>query len=289
MCDDETLRRMRSTPKMTRRGFAAIIASASAVAGTTAYGQAKVVEKNVDVKTADGVSDSALFYPEGRGTWPAVVVWPDIMVLRPVFREMGRRLASQGYVVLVVNPFYRSAKAADIVAANYNFGTPEGRAKLVGFRAAITDAANDSDAVAYVAFLDAQPQTNKAKKVGVQGYCMGGALSVRTAAAVPNRIGVVGSFHGGNGLVSAEPTSPHLLIEKTNARFLFAAAKNDDATAPTVKNGLREAMYKAGKGGIVDVYQANHGWCVPDSAQYNQAEAERAWSTLSDMYKVGLV
>ena len=151
MCDDETLRRMRSTPKLTRRGFAMITASAAAAAGTTAYGQAKVVEKNVDVKTADGVSDSALFYPEGQGTWPAVVVWPDIMGLRPVFREMGRRLASQGYVVLVVNPFYRSAKAADIVAANLNFGSPEGRAKLGGYRAAITDAANDKDAAAYVA------------------------------------------------------------------------------------------------------------------------------------------
>jgi carboxymethylenebutenolidase len=288
MCDDETLRRMRSTPKMTRRGFAMITASAAAAAGTTAYGQAKVVEKNVDVKTADGVSDSALFYPEGRGTWPAVVVWPDIMGLRPVFREMGRRLASQGYVVLVVNPFYRSAKAADIIAANYNFGTPEGRAKLMGFRGAITDAANDKDAVAYVAFLDSQPQTNKAKKVGVQGYCMGGPLSFRTAAAVPNRIGAVGSFHGG-GLVTKEANSPHLLIGKTNARYLVAVAENDDKSDPEAKVVLRKTFDDTKRTATVEVYPANHGWCVPGGGAYNAAAAEKAWAELLTLYKTALV
>jgi carboxymethylenebutenolidase len=288
MCDDETLRRMRSTPKMTRRGFAMITASAAAAAGTTAYGQAKVVEKNVDVKTADGVSDSALFYPEGQGTWPAVVVWPDIMGLRPVFREMGRRLASQGYVVLVVNPFYRSAKAADIVAANLNFGSPEGRAKLGGYRAAITDAANDKDAVAYVAFLDSQPQTNKAKKVGVQGYCMGGPLSFRTAAAVPNRIGAVGSFHGG-GLVTKEANSPHLLIGKTNARYLVAVAENDDKSDPEAKVVLRKTFDDTKRTATVEVYPANHGWCVPGGGAYNAAAAEKAWAELLTLYKTALV
>jgi carboxymethylenebutenolidase len=288
MCDDETLRRMRSTPKMTRRGFAMITASAAAAAGTVAYGQAKVVEKNVDVKTADGVSDSALFYPEGRGPWPAVVVWPDIMGLRPVFREMGRRLASSGYVVLVVNPFYRSAKAADIVAANLNFGSPEGRAKLGGYRAAITDAGNDSDARAYVAFLDTQPQTDKRKKVGVQGYCMGGPLSFRTAAAVPARIGAVGSFHGG-GLVTKEPNSPHLLIGKTNARYLVAVAQNDDKTDPEAKVVLRKTFDDTKRTATVEVYPANHGWCVPGGGAYDAASAEKAWSELLTLYKGALV
>jgi len=279
---------MRSTPKMTRRGFAMITASAAAAAGTTAYGQAKVVEKNVDVKTTDAVSDSALFYPEGQGTWPAVVVWPDIMGLRPVFREMGRRLASQGYVVLVVNPFYRSAKAADIIAANLNFGSPEGRAKLGGYRAAITDAANDKDAVAYVAFLDSQPQTNKAKKVGVQGYCMGGPLSFRTAAAVPNRIGAVGSFHGG-GLVTKEANSPHLLIGKTNARYLVAVAENDDKSDPEAKVVLRKTFDDTKRTATVEVYPANHGWCVPGGGAYNAAAAEKAWAELLTLYKTALV
>lgn len=288
MCDDETLRRMERTPKITRRSFAAITASAAALAGTVAYGQVKVVEKEVSVKTADGVSDSALYYPEGRGTWPAVLIWPDIMGLRPVFREMGRRLASQGYVVLVCNPFYRSAKAADIVAANLNFGSPEGRAKLQGYRAAMTDPGVDSDAAAYLAFLDAQPQTNKAKKAGVQGYCMGGPLSFRTAAAVSDRIGAVGSFHGG-GLVTKEPSSPHLLIAKSNARYLVAVAQNDDRNDPEAKVVLRKTFDDTKRGATVEVYPADHGWCVPGGGAYNAASAEKAWAELLTLYKTALV
>jgi len=201
---------------------------------------------------------------------------------------MGRRLASQGYVVLVVNPFYRSAKAADIVAANLNFGSPEGRAKLGGYRAAITDAANDKDAAAYVAFLDSQPQTDKAKKVGVQGYCMGGPLSFRTAAAVPNRIGAVGSFHGG-GLVTKEANSPHLLIGKTNARYLVAVAENDDKNDPEAKVVLRKTFDDTKRTATVEVYPANHGWCVPGGGAYNAAAAEKAWAELLAMYKTALV
>jgi carboxymethylenebutenolidase len=285
MCDDK-LPNMDLKP-YTRRQFAAL-AGAGAAAGLAgaARAQVAVTERDVTIRTADGSCDAVLFTPTGRGSWPGVLFWPDAGGLRPVKRDMGKRLAGQGYVVLVVNPYYRTDKAEVMRALNQQ--VPADAAKRTAARAAMTPDAVTRDAKTFVAYLDALPATSNAK-VGVQGYCMGGALSVRTAAAVPNRIGVVGSFHGGNGLVSAEPTSPHLLIEKTNARFLFAAAKNDDATAPTIKTGLREAMYKAGKGGIVDVYQANHGWCVPDSAQYHQAEAERAWSVLSDMYKVGLV
>jgi carboxymethylenebutenolidase len=287
MCDDETLRRMERTPKITRRSFAAITASAAAMAGTIAYGQAKVVEKDVSVKTADGVSDSALFYPEGKGAWPAVLIWPDIMGLRPVFREMGRRLASQGYVVLVANPFYRSAKAADIVAANYDFANPEGRAKLFGFRGAMTDAGVDSDAAAYVAFLDAQPQTDKRKKAGVQGYCMGGPLAFRTAAAASSRVGAVGSFHGG-GLVTKDPNSPHLLIAKTKATYLCAVAQNDDKTDPEAKNVLKATFEAAKRPATVEVYPANHGWCVPGGGVYDAASAEKAWGELLKLYKTSL-
>ena len=285
MCDD-TKPNLDINP-YTRRQFAALIGAGAAtgLAGA-AQAQVAVTERDVKIKTADGTCDAVLFTPSGRGQWPGVLFWPDAGGLRPVKRDMGKRLAGQGYVVLVVNPYYRVDAAPAMAALNNQ--VPADAAKRTAARAGMTPEAITRDAKTFVAYLDALPATSGAK-VGVQGYCMGGGLSVRTAAAVPGRIGVVGSFHGGNGLVSAEPTSPHLLIEKTNARFLFAAAKNDDATAPAVKNGLREAMYKAGKGGIVDVYQANHGWCVPDSAQYNQAEAERAWSTLSDMYKVGLV
>lgn len=286
MCDDETLRRIKAPPKITRRSFAAITASAATMAGTVAWGQARVTEKDVTVRTPDGVADAVLFHPEGAGAWPGVIIWADIMGLRPVFREMGRRLASQGYTVLVPNPFYRSAKAADIVAAGHNFGQPAGRAALFAMRGAMTDVEGDSRA--YAAFLDAQPQTDKARKIGVQGYCMGGPLSFQTAGAVPARIGAVGSFHGG-GLVTKEPSSPHLLIGKTSAAYLVAVAQNDDASEPEAKNVLKATFAETGRTATVEVYPANHGWCVPGSAAYDAAQAEKAWSELLAMYKRALV
>jgi carboxymethylenebutenolidase len=272
---------------ISRRQFAALAAAASGagLAGA-AQAQAAVVARDVSVRTPDGVCDAVLFHPEGRGQWPGVLFWPDAGGLRPVKRDMGKRLAGQGYAVLVVNPYYRTDKAPAMSALNNQI--PADQAKRTAARAAMTPEAIARDAKAFVGYLDALPQTSRAK-VGVQGYCMGGALSVRTAASVPDRIGAVCSFHGGNGLVTADPNSPHLLIEKTNARYLFAHARNDDAANPAVKGGLREALYKAGKPGLVDVYQANHGWCVPDGAQYHQAEAERGWSTLTDIYARSLI
>jgi len=249
--------------------------------------QSNVVETDVTVKTADGTCDAVLFHPAGQGHWPAVLIWPDIMGLRPAFRDMGKRLAGQGYVVLVPNPFYRSAHAP-VIGENFDFSNPEQRNRLMGYRGAMTDDGIDRDAQAYLAFLDAQPQTAKGKKAGVQGYCMGGALAFRTAAAVSGRIGAVGSFHGGNGLVTKNPDSPHLLISKTNAAFLVCQAQNDDATQPTMKDDLKAAFTAAGKTATVEVYQANHGWCVPGGAVYNQAEAERAWTALGALYRTNL-
>jgi carboxymethylenebutenolidase len=240
----------------------------------------------VAVKTPDGTADCALFYPVGKGTWPAVLIWPDIMGLRPAFRDMGRRLAGEGYVVLVVNPFYRSAKSP-VIDDKFDFSNTEQRARLTGYRAAIGDDGADRDSAAYLTFLDAQPQTNKVRKAGVQGYCMGGPLSFRTAAAVPGRIAAVGSFHGG-GLVTKNPNSPHLLIPKTNAAYLIAKARNDDAKEPTVKDDLKAAFAAAGRTATVEVYPADHGWCVKGSAVYNEAEAERAWAALLAMYKTQL-
>ena len=288
MCD-EKLPNLGDLPytEFSRRQFAVL---AAAAAGTglagAAQAQAAVVERDVSIRTADGVCDAVVFHPQGGAQKPGVLFWPDAGGLRPVKRDMGKRLAGQGYVVLVVNPYYRADKAPAMAALSNQ--VPEQQAKRAAARAAMTPEAIASDAKTFVAYLDRMPQTSNAK-VGVQGYCMGGGLSVRTAAAVPGRIGAVGSFHGGNGLTTKNPDSPHLLIEKTNARYLFATAKNDDANDPTVKDILRETLYKAGKSGLVDVYQAAHGWCVPQSDVYDQAEAERAWSTLTDMYKVSLV
>lgn len=266
-------------------GSTAIAADAAPAADAKAAGKdsaSNVVERDVEVPTADGTADAVLLHPAGKGQWPAVLVWPDILGLRPVFRELGRRLAAQGYTVLVPNPFYRS-KRAPVVEGAFDFGNPADRAKVFALRGAMSDVGIDSDSVAYLKFLDAQPQTNRRRKAGVQGYCMGGPLSFRTAAAVPERIGAVGSFHGG-GLVTTEPSSPHLLIAKTKAEFLVAVAKNDDAKEPAAKDTLQAAFKAAGRPATVEVYQANHGWCVFGGQSYDEAEAERAWAALGKLY-----
>jgi carboxymethylenebutenolidase len=243
-----------------------------------------VAEKDVVVNTPDGSCDAVLFHPDKKGSWPAVLVWPDIMGLRPAFRDMGRQLANQGYTVLVPNPFYRS-KHAPVIEGKIDFSDPAQRQILVGFRQAMTDDGIVRDAQAYLAFLDTQPQTNKAHKAGVQGYCMGGELSFRTAAAMPGRIGAVGSFHGGNGLVTDKSNSPHLLIPKTDATFLVCQAQNDDAQKPGIKDALKAAFAAAHRPATVEVYPANHGWCVPGSQVYDEIQAQRAWAALTKLYR----
>jgi carboxymethylenebutenolidase len=286
MCDEFIHPGLVSDPRLSRRTFGLMTAALAGTTGT-ALAQSNAGETDVMVKTADGECDAVLFHPKAEGKFPAVLVWPDIMGLRPVFRDMGAALAAQGYTVLVVNPFYRSARAP-VIGDNFDFGNPEQRARLMGYRAAMSDAGVDSDAQAFQAFLDAQPQTDTARKAGVQGYCMGGSLAFRTAAAVAGRIAAVASFHGGNGLVSDKPDSPHLLIARTNATFLVCQAQNDDAAQPDVKEKLRQAFAAAGRPATVEVYRANHGWCVKGSQAYNEAEAERAWTALGTLYKTAL-
>lgn len=286
MCDDDIHQGLVHDPAVSRRTFG-LMGVAAAGAATAARAQDKVVEKDVSVKTPDGVADSVLFHPAGQGTWPAVLIWPDILGLRPVFRDMGRRLAAEGYVVLVVNPFYR-AKKAPIVDGTFNFANPEDRAKIAPLRATLTPDNVDEDSVAYVAFLDAQPQTDKKAKVGVQGYCMGGPLSVRTAAAAPGRIGAVASFHGG-GLLTAEADSPHLLLPKTRAEYLVLVADNDHKREPETRDKLAAALKAAGRPAKVEVYAgADHGWTVKGSQVYNEPAAEKAWSELLALYKRAL-
>jgi carboxymethylenebutenolidase len=288
MCDDFIHQGLVEDHKISRRAFGVVMAAA---VGTTSAGGVladnNTIESDVEIKTADGVCDAALFHPRGKGPWPAVLMWPDIMGLRPAFRDMGRRLAAQGYVVLVPNPFYRSRRAP-VISGNFDFNDPEARKTLFGYRGAMSDDGVAHDAQAYIAFLDAQPQTAKGRKAGVQGYCMGGELSFRTAAAVPARIGAVGSFHGGNGLVTDKPNSPHLLIPKTNAVFLVCQAQNDDAQKPGVKDALKQAFVAAKRPASVEVYPANHGWCVPGGQAYDAAQAERAWAALTALYRANL-
>jgi len=285
MCDSENHQGFIVDTSVTRRSLILTISSVAAVAGlpTEAFAAAKVVETDVMVPTADGQADAVLFHPAGRGSWPAVLMWPDILGLRPVFREMGRRLAAEGYTVLVPNPFYRT-KRAPVVTGAIDFNKPDDRAKLFALKDTLTDARVDADATAFITFLDKQKQVNRRKGAGVQGYCFSGPFAFDTAAVRSDRIRAVATFHGG-GLVTKDPTSPHLLIRKTKARFLVAIARNDDQQQPDAKDVLRAAFAAANRPATVEVYPADHGWCVAGSQSYNEPAAEKAWAELLKLYR----
>jgi carboxymethylenebutenolidase len=279
-----------------RRDFVALSVTAglAATAGSAAGAGLEVVEKNVEIKTPDGTCDAAFIHPKS-GAHPGVLIWPDAFGLRPSMRDMAKRVAAEGYSVLVPNPFYRVSKAPFTDASTFNFSNPADMAKLGPLMASVNAPGNaEKDAVAYVAFLDAQKEVNKNKKIGTQGYCMGGPLVVKTAAALPNRIGAGASFHGG-GLVTDKPDSPHLLAPKIKARMYFGIASNDDQRQPDAKDKLKEAFAAAKVPAEIEVYPgALHGWCVSDmplqngAPIYNKPDAERAWGKLVALYKAAL-
>jgi carboxymethylenebutenolidase len=283
---------------ITRRDFVKTTAAAAglAIAAGAPLGAQQVVETNVEIRTPDGTCDAAFIHPS-TGSHPAVVIWPDAFGLRPSMRDIAKRLATDGYSVLVPNPFYRVAKAPVFEdASNFNFGDPAQRSKLTPLMGSINaEGAAERDAAAFIAWLDAQRQVDRNKKVGTQGYCMGGALVVRTAAAASNRVGAGASFHGG-GLVTPNPNSPHLLAPKIKARMYFGIAANDDAQQPDAKTKLKEAFDAAKVPTEIEVYpQAQHGWCVPDMPKqpngqpiYNKPDAERAWGKLLALYQAAL-
>ena len=280
---------------LSRREFVSLsVAAGLAAVGSGVSAQMKVIETEVQVKTPDGTCDAALIHP-ASGSHPAVLIWPDAFGLRPSMRDIGKRIAAEGYTVLVPNPFYRVAKAPVIAdTASFSFSNPADMAKLRPLMGSVTaSGAAERDAVAYIAFLDAQSQVDKSKKVGTQGYCMGGPLVMRTAAAVANRVGAGASFHGG-GLVTDSPESPHLLAPKMKARLYIGIASNDDARQPDAKDKLREAFAAAKVPAEIEVYGSLHGWCVPDMPMqngapiYNKADAEKAWAKLVALYKTAL-
>jgi carboxymethylenebutenolidase len=238
-------------------------------------------ESNVTIKTPDGECD-AYFVTPTTGAHAAVLVWPDIFGLRPALQQMGKRLAGEGYSVLVVNPFYRQKKAPT-AAQGAQTPIPE----VLPLMQALNATTNTTDAKAFIAWLDARAEVDKGKKIGTIGYCMGGPIVVRTAAAVPDRVGAVGSFHGG-GLTSMAADSPHLLIPKTKAQYLFAIAENDDMRQPESKDILKKTLADAKLTGEVEVFKAAHGWCPPDTTVYDMGEAERAWGKMLAMFKKSL-
>lgn len=282
MCDQDHFEQDRqqyeSLGKVTRKQFGMMLGAGVAMMLPQVASAVTVVESDVNVPTPDGMADCYFVRP-ASGTAPGVVMWPDIFGLRPAFRQMGRRLAQSGYSVLVVNPFYRTKKAP---TAAEGAATPI--QEVMPLAKTLSESTQMTDAKAFVAWLDGQPSVAKNRKIGTQGYCMGGPMAFRTAAAVPDRVGAVASFHGG-GLVTDKPDSPHLQAATSQAQFLIAIAANDDARSPNDKNVLRDTFAKANLPAEIEVYaDAAHGWCPPDSHVYNEPQAEKAWSRLLVLY-----
>ena len=285
-----------SATDLSRRDFVALTLAAGLAAATdniVSAAEMPVQVTNVNVKTPDGTCDAAFIHPT-TGSHPGVIIWADAFGLRPAMVDIGKRIAAEGYSVLVPNPYYRMTKAPGIDMNGFSFSNQADMAKLRPLMGSIGAAgAAEKDAVAFVAFLDAQKQVNTSKKIGTQGYCMGGPLVFRTLAAVPNRMGAGGSFHGG-GLVTDQPSSPHLLIPKMKARLYVGIAANDDQRQPDAKDKLKDAFAAAKVPAEIEVYKSLHGWCVPDMPApadapiYNKPDAEKAWGKLVALYKAAL-
>jgi carboxymethylenebutenolidase len=282
MCDqdhfDQDRQDYEARGMVTRRQFGVLLGAGISMMLPQVANAVAVSESDVNVTTPDGTADCYFVRP-ASGTAAGVLVWPDIFGLRPAFRQMGRRLAESGYAVLVVNPFYRVKKAP---TAEAGAATPIAQVRPLA--QALTETTQMTDAKAFISWLDGQASVAKNRKIGTQGYCMGGPIAFRTAAAVPDRVGAVASFHGG-GLVSDQPNSPHLLAAKSKAQFLIAIAASDDERSPKEKDILKETFAKANLPAEIEVYAgAAHGWCPPDSGVYNEPQAEKAWSRLLALY-----
>ena len=286
MCDEhyeEDVKAYQSRMGITRREFGALsVGAGMAMFLPRAEGAVAVTESEVNVKTPDGTADCYFVHPS-TGTAPGVVVWPDILGLRTAFRKMGKRLAESGYAVLVVNPFYRGKKAP-VVPEGTVFSDPLVTSVIRPMAGNLNATTHTTDAKALIAWLDSQPSVARNKKIGTTGYCMGGPIVMRTAAAVPDRVGAAATFHGGP-LVSTAADSPHLLIPQMKAQFLIAVAENDDMREPNTKTTLKDGFAKANLPAEIEVYGgAQHGWCPPDSPVYNEAQAEKAWTRLLALF-----
>ncbi len=282
MCDqdhfEDDSKAYESLGLVSRKQFGVMVGAGIAMLLPGVANAAAVTESEVNVTTPDGTADCYFLHPVS-GTAPGVLVWPDIFGLRPAFRQMGKRLAESGYSVLVVNPFYRVKKAPTAEAGG---ATPI--QQVIPLARALNETSHMTDAKAFIGWLDQQSSVAKNRKVGTQGYCMGGPIAFRTAAAVPDRVGAVASFHGG-GLVTDQPNSPHLQASKSKAQFLIAIAANDDARSPNDKTTLKETFAKASLAAEIEVYTgAAHGWCPPDSQVYNEEQGEKAWKRLLALY-----
>ncbi|MBL4729378.1 MAG: dienelactone hydrolase family protein [Gammaproteobacteria bacterium] len=291
MCDLDTQKEaeefLNSSGELSRRKFNKLTAAAGLAMFLPPVANAQsVTESDVNITTPDGVADCYFVHP-ASGSHAAVIIWPDILGLRPAFRMMGKRLAQSGYTVLVVNPFYRDA-VSPVVGEGASFGQPETREIVLPMARNLNAETHFTDARTMVSWLDQQSATDTSRRIGTMGYCMGGPMVMRTVAAVPDRLGAGGTFHGG-GLATDADSSPHLLIPQTQSAMLHCIAANDDASTPEAKGTLWEAYAAANLSAEIEVYGGTlHGWCPPDSQVYNEAQAERAWSRLLNLFENNL-
>jgi len=291
MCDndafDDMVDNLGRHDALSRRRFGALSAGLGMVAMLPrAANAAEVAEQDVEIKTSAGTADAYFVHP-AKGQHAAVIIWPDIFGLRPAFRQMARRLAESGYAVLVPNPFYR-IKRAPTSTPGANLQDEATRNMLMGMSRSLTPETQVSDTQAFIGWLDGQASVDRKRKMGTTGYCMGGPITMRAAAAFPDRIGAGASFHGG-GLATDKPDSPHLLVPKMKAQYLIAIAANDDEREPNAKVLLKEAFDKARLPAEIEVYAGTkHGWCPPDAAVYDAAQAEKAWARMMALFEKSL-
>ena len=291
MCNEDTQRDvekfLNQSGEMSRRKFGKLSAAVGLAVLLPPVANAQAVtETDVEVATADGVADCYFVHPSS-GSHAAVIIWPDILGLRPAFRAMGKRLAQSGYSVLVVNPFYRDARSP-VVEEGASFGTPEVRNHVLPMARNLNADTHFTDSLAMVSWLDQQGAVDTSRKIGTTGYCMGGPMVMRNMAAVPGRMGAGATFHGG-GLATDADNSPHLLIPAMRASMLHCVAENDDENDPEAKDTRRQSYAAAGISAEIEVYEGTlHGWCPPDSQVYNEVQAERAWSRLLNLFETAL-
>src|SRR5438477_8082473 len=281
MCDQDHFEKDRQEYEalglVTRRQFGVMLGAGMAMLLPQVANAVTVTESDVSVMTPDGTADCYFVHP-ASGAAAGVLIWPDLFGVRPAFRQMGKRLAESGYSVLVVNPFYRVKKAP---TADAGAATPI--QQVMPLAQGLNETTHMVDAKAFIGWLSQQSSVARNRKMGTQGYCMGGPMAFRTAAAVPDRVGAVASFHGG-GLVANGANSPHLQAAKTKAQFLIEIAESDDKTRPTDKDVLKDTFEDAKLPAEIEVYGAAHGWCPPDSTVYNEPLAEKAWGRLLALY-----
>jgi carboxymethylenebutenolidase len=291
MCNEDTVKDneqyLGKSTRLSRRQFN-VLSTGTALAAIfpRSANAMTTTQSNVTIATADGEADCFFVHP-ASGKHPGVIIWPDILGLRPAFRLMGERLAESGYAVLVVNPYYRKAKSPVVIEGD-SFEDADVREKVMPLYKSLSTVTTKTDANAYVKFLDQQPAVDVQRKMGTTGYCMGGPMTLHTAAAIPTRIGAGASFHGG-GLVTDSDDSPHLSIAELQANFLFCIAENDDEKEPEAKTVLADSFAEAGLPAEIEVYTGTlHGWCPPDSRVYNEVQAERAWTRLLALFDTAL-